>query len=181
MFGDNRAVFLDRDGVINKAFARNGKSYPPNCLKELEILQGARFALPILKKEGFFLIGITNQPDVAKGRQKREVVESINDYLISHLPITEIFVCYHDDIDKCECRKPKPGLILQAAKKYKIDLARSFMIGDRWKDIEAGKRAGCSTIFVDYKYAETSPSLESDYTVNDVSKILEIINQNRRK
>jgi len=181
MFCKNRAVFLDRDGVLNKAIIRDGKPYPPASLNEVAILPGARFALPILKREGFFLVGITNQPDVARGKQNREVVESINNYLLSQLPILEIFVCYHDNSDNCDCRKPKSGLILQAAKKYEIDLAQSYMVGDRWKDIEAGKRAGCKTIFINYQYDENPTDLEPDYSVNDVSKVIEIIIPNWRK
>lgn len=181
MFGKNRAVFLDRDGVLNKAIIRDGKPYPPASLNEVVILPGVKFALPILKREGFFLIGITNQPDVARGKQNREVVESINNYLLNQLPVLEIFVCYHDNNDNCDCRKPKPGLILQAAKKYKIDLTQSYMVGDRWKDIGAGKRAGCKTIFIDYQYDESLNDLEPDYSVNDVSKIIEITIPNWRK
>jgi len=181
MFSENRAVFLDRDGVINKAIIRDGKPYPPASLNEVVILPGVKFALPILKREGFFLIGITNQPDVARGKQNREVVESINNYLLNQLPVLEIFVCYHDNNDNCDCRKPKPGLILQAAKKYKIDLTKSYMVGDRWKDIGAGKRAGCKTIFIDYQYDESLNDLEPDYSVNNVSKIIEIIIPNWRK
>lgn len=181
MFGKNRAVLLDRDGVLNKAIIRDGKPYPPASLNEVVILPGARFALPILKREGFFLVGITNQPDVARGKQNREVVESINNYLLDQLPILEIFVCYHDNKDNCDCRKPKSGLIHKAAKKYDVDLAQSYMIGDRWKDIEAGKRAGCKTIFINYQYDENPTDLEPDYSVNDVSKIIEIIIPNWRE
>jgi len=181
MFSENRAVFLDRDGVLNKAIIRDGKPYPPASLNEAVILPGVKYALPILKREGFFLIGITNQPDVARGKQSCEVVESINSYLLNQLPVLEIFVCYHDNNDNCDCRKPQPGLILQAAKKYKIDLTKSYMVGDRWKDIGAGKRAGCKTIFIDYHYDESLNDLEPDYSVNDVSKIIEIIIPNWRK
>ncbi len=181
MFGKNRAVLLDRDGVLNKAIIRDGKPYPPASLNEVVILPGARFALPILKREGFFLVGITNQPDVARGKQNREVVESINNYLLDQLPILEIFVCYHDNKDNCDCRKPKSGLIHKAAKKYDVDLAQSYMIGDRWKDIEAGKRAGCKTIFINYQYDENPTDLEPDYSVNEVSKIIEIIIPNWRE
>lgn len=181
MFGVNRAVFLDRDGVFNKAIVRDGKPYPPASLNDTVINPSAEYALPILKRAGYFLVGITNQPDVARGKQNREVVELINSFLLSHLPVMEIFVCYHDDKDNCDCRKPKPGLIIQAAKKYKIDLECSYMVGDRWKDIEAGKRAGCKTIFIDYKYKESITNFKPDYVVNDVSKIIKIILPNWRE
>ncbi len=181
MFGENRAVFLDRDGVLNKAIIRDGKPYPPANLKEVVIIPGAKSALPILKGNDFFLIGITNQPDVARGIQEREIVESINNYLLHQLPILEFFVCYHDDNDNCDCRKPRPGLILQAAEKYEIDLTKSYMVGDRWKDIEAGKRAGCKTIFIDYKYDENLIGIKPDYSVDDVSNIVKIINSDWRR
>lgn len=181
MFGKNRAVFLDRDGVLNKAIIRDGKPYPPTSLNETVIVSGAKYALPVLKRDGFFLIGITNQPDVARGKQKREVVESINNYLLRQIPIQEIFVCYHDNNDNCDCRKPKPGLIFQAAKKYEINLTKSYMVGDRWKDIEAGRQAGCKTIFIDYKYNENLIGIKPDYLVYNVSAIVEIINPDWRE
>lgn len=153
-----RAVFLDRDGVIVHAVVREGKPYPPDTLAEVVIPAEVKPALDALQAAGYILISITNQPDVARGTQRKEVVESINQYLMCQLPVAEILVCYHDNADHCECRKPQPGLILQAAEKYDIDLTRSFMIGDRWKDIEAGQRAHCETIFIDYGYDEKQPS-----------------------
>lgn len=153
------AVFLDRDGVINKAIIRDQKPYPPSSLEELEIIAGVPEALQLLREAGFLLICITNQPDVARGIQKREVVEKINTFLIKSLRLDEILVCYHDDSDNCYCRKPKPGLLYHAAEKYSIHLPSSFMIGDRWKDIEAGRRAGCITILVDCNYSEPKSML----------------------
>ena len=158
-----RAVFLDRDGVINEAVIRNRKPYPPKSLAELRVTSETEIALHKLFDSGFILIGITNQPDIARGTQKKEVVEAINGYLLEKLPIKEILVCYHDDGDNCNCRKPRPGLILEAAKKWKIDLQKSFMIGDRWKDIEAGMRAGCKTIWIDRRYDEDTGGTVADY------------------
>jgi len=169
------AVFLDRDGVINKAIVRNGLPYPPSSLNELLITPNANHVLLKLKEAGFLLIGITNQPDVARGTQKREIVEEINTSLLSALPIKEILVCYHDDDDQCSCRKPNPGLIFEAVKKFSIDLSRSFMVGDRWKDILAGKNAGVKTIFINYDYQEPKPIPSADYTVNSLEDILAII------
>jgi D-glycero-D-manno-heptose 1,7-bisphosphate phosphatase len=169
------AVFLDRDGIINRAIVREGKPYPPARLEEVEILSGAVSSLKQLDTAGYVLIGITNQPDVARGTQSRAVVESINTFIESKLPIRKIFVCYHDNADKCTCRKPKPGLILQAAEKYGLDLSRSWMVGDRWKDISAGQAAGLKTIFVDYHYAETYKGSPADFTVEDTAFLAEII------
>jgi D-glycero-D-manno-heptose 1,7-bisphosphate phosphatase len=156
-----RAVFLDRDGVVNQANVRNGKPYPPASVENLVILPGVDKALSFFKNAGLLVIVVTNQPDVAKGIQKREVVEAINNELKMQLPIDEIFVCYHDDSDDCDCRKPRPGMLLQAAQKYNIDLAGSFLVGDRWKDVEAGYRVNCTTFFIDYGYSEPKSSLAS--------------------
>ena len=152
-----RAVFLDRDGVINRAIVREGKPYPPKDLTELEVLPGVPEALAALKKAEYRLIVVTNQPDVARGTVKKEVVESINHQLSSTLPLDEFRTCYHDDHEACDCRKPAPGALLAAALEHDIELKRSYMIGDRWRDIEAGQRAGCKTVFIDYGYSEKQP------------------------
>ena len=154
-----RAVFLDRDGVINRAVLREGKPYPPSSLAELEILPDVPEALARLHATGFRLIVVTNQPDVARGTQAREVVEAMHATLLAHgLPIDSFQVCYHDDAHDCTCRKPSPGLLLAAAWEENLDLATSFIVGDRWRDIEAGRRAGCTTVFINYHYAEGKPS-----------------------
>jgi len=169
-----RAVFLDRDGVINEAVIREGKPYPPATLSEVKITPDFERVLQKLNSAGFVIIGITNQPDVARGTQTRAAVEEINQCLLNKLPIEDILVCYHDEKDSCSCRKPKPGLILDAAAIYDIDLKNSYMVGDRWKDIAAGKNAGCKTIFINYGYAEKQPS-EYDFSVQKPADILEII------
>jgi len=152
-----RAVFLDRDGVLNRATVRKGKPYPPSSLEELEILPGVSAACRDLHRAGFLLIMVTNQPDVTRGTQTRAVVEAINQVLSDRLSLDDIKVCYHDTSDNCLCRKPEPGLLLEAAEEWKIDLPGSFLVGDRWKDIEAGRRAGCRNIFLDYEYSEVKP------------------------
>ena len=155
--GKARAVFLDRDGVINRAFVRDGKPFPPNSLAELELLPGTGEAIGLLKKAGFLIIVVTNQPDVGAGRQMREVVEALHARLMAELPIDTIRVCYHIEQDGCACRKPKPGMLLEAATEYDIDLARSYLVGDRWRDIGAGQAAGCRSFFIDYGYLEKKP------------------------
>ena len=169
------AVFLDRDGIINRAMVRDGKPYPPSRMEDFEILSGTIASLSRLADFGYVLIGITNQPDVARGTQSREMVESFNSLIQSRLPVREIFVCYHDNPDNCECRKPRPGLIFQAAGKYGLDLARSWMVGDRWKDIAAGQAIGLKTIFVDYHYVETYQGEPADFTVEDTAFLADII------
>jgi D-glycero-D-manno-heptose 1,7-bisphosphate phosphatase len=149
-----RAVFLDRDGVINRAFVRDGKAQPPPTLEDLEVLPGVPEALRALDAAGFLLIVVTNQPDVARGRQRREVVEEMHRRLRQALPIDDIKVCYETDGPMSTWYKPKPGMLLAAARERDIDLAGSYMIGDRWRDVGAGKAAGCFTIFIDRGYAE---------------------------
>ncbi len=159
-----RAVFLDRDGVLNRAIVKNGKPFPPATLAELKLPEDAADALAELRAEGFLLLGITNQPDVARGTQSRGVVEAINRELLSALPLTDILVCYHDDHDSCSCRKPQPGLLLKAAARYRIELSASFMIGDRWRDVEAGHQAGCATVLLDHGYREKTSKYPPDCT-----------------
>src|SRR2546423_6051889 len=154
---ERRAVFLDRDGVLNRAFVRNGKPYPPSSLEELEILPGAPEACRELRDAGFLLIMVTNQPDVARGTQTREAVEAINQVLLDRLRLDDIKVCYHDSADGCSCRKPEPGMLLESARDWNVNLSQSVLVGDRWKDIEAGRRAGCKTVFVDCGYSEMMP------------------------
>jgi D-glycero-D-manno-heptose 1,7-bisphosphate phosphatase len=146
------AVFLDRDGVINRAFVREGIPHPPRSLEEVEILPDVPAALNRLKTHGYSLIVVTNQPDVARGSASRKSVERIHGWLESRLPIDAILACFHDDADGCDCRKPKPGLLQRAARAWDLDLSSSFMVGDRWRDVEAGRRAGCRTFFIDRGY-----------------------------
>jgi D-glycero-D-manno-heptose 1,7-bisphosphate phosphatase len=152
-----KAVFLDRDGVINRAVVKDGKPYPPQSLSELEILPGVAEAIRSLKAAGYLMVVVSNQPDVAKGTQSRETVESINRHLGSTLGIDHFQVCYHDDGDGCHCRKPKPGLLTDAAKPLGIELSESVLVGDRWRDIAAGKAAGCRTVWIDCGYRERQP------------------------
>lgn len=170
-------VFLDRDGILNRAILRDGKPYPPSGLDELEILPGTLSSLTRLSELGFLLIGVTNQPDIARGTQSREIVETMNAAILARLPVQEIFVCYHDEPDNCNCRKPLPGLILQASEKYNVDLSRSWMVGDRWKDIAAGQAAGLRTIFVDYHYSEAYKGKLADFTTTDTQFLADIISK----
>ena len=153
-----RAVFLDRDGVINRAVVRDGKPYPPDSVGELEILPGVPQALAALRAAGFLNVVVTNQPDVATGKAKREDVEAIHAHLLKNLPIDAVKACYHTDKEGCACRKPKPGMLLEAAAEHGIDLGSSYVVGDRWRDVAAGQAAGCRTAyFIDYGYREQQP------------------------
>lgn len=152
-----RAVFLDRDGVINASVVRDGRPHPPGRLDDLRILPGVPAALARLHAAGHLLIVVTNQPDVARGTQTRDVIDAMHAHLRRALPLDDIRVCPHDDVDQCACRKPAPGMLVEAARAYGIDLPASVMVGDRWRDVEAGRRAGCRTVFVDLGYDERRP------------------------
>jgi D-glycero-D-manno-heptose 1,7-bisphosphate phosphatase len=171
---ETRAVFVDRDGVINRAFVRNGLPYPPASLDEFEILPGVAEAILQLKKAGFAVIVATNQPDVAKGIQRREVIEAMHSCILKELAIDEVKVCWELDSVDGTYYKPKPGMLLAAAKERAINLTRSYMVGDRWRDVGAGKAAGCFTIFIDRGYAE--PLRETpDATCADLGEAAAII------
>lgn len=143
------AVFLDRDGVLNKStIGPDGVLHPPSDLSEFVLADDAVEACRELHALGFLLVVVTNQPDVARGVQRREVVEEMNRRLRQAAQVDDIRVCYHDDADGCDCRKPKPGLLTGAARDLGIDLASSYMIGDRWRDVEAGVGAGCTTVLI---------------------------------
>jgi D-glycero-D-manno-heptose 1,7-bisphosphate phosphatase len=152
------AVFLDRDGVINANIQRDGKPVAPTSLDQFQLLPGVVEATQRLKAAGYLLIVATNQPDVANGLTSNAIVDAMHDEIRRQMPVDDIKVCYHREQDGCRCRKPKPGMLLEAAKDYGIDLASSYMVGDRWRDTEAGRAAGCLTIFVDYGYEQDGPN-----------------------
>ncbi len=179
-----RAVFLDRDGVINRALERAGKPYPPTTLDELEILPGVPAACAALKKAGFLLVVATNQPDVGRGTLPRETVERMHQSLREALPLDSIRVCYHPGrgLSDCACRKPKPGMLLAAAGELGVDLSRSWMVGDRWRDLDCGRLAGCRTILIDYHYDEplkTPPDFRAGSLLEAAGLILRFSEQNK--
>lgn len=156
--GRRPAVFLDRDGVLNDVDVRGGTPVPPAGIERLRLLPGVVEACHRLRDLGFALVVVTNQPDIARGKQSRDEVERMHALLHQQLPLDEVVVCAHDDADDCLCRKPRPGMILDAAARLDIDLAASFCVGDRWRDVEAAKRAGVVAIFVDRGYGERRPT-----------------------
>ncbi len=162
-----RAVFLDRDGTLNKGVIMDGRLYPPPTLAEFSLLDGVEEAVHRLKAVPFRLVVVTNQPDVATGRQERAVVEAMHDRLRELLPVEDIRVCYHTDADGCDCRKPKPGMLRAAAEALGLDLASSYMIGDRWRDVGAGRAAGCRTIYLRNGYDEP-PAVDYDLAVESL-------------
>jgi len=176
-----KSVFLDRDGVINKVYIKDGLPRSPNSSNELKILPGVRESIIKLKKLNFICLMVTNQPNVSRKKIDKNSVIQMNNFLKNEIALDDIFVCYHDDSDNCNCRKPKPGLLLQAGKKWDVDFKKSFMIGDRWKDIQAGEKVGCKTIFLDYKYNEKKPKkpdFVSDSLLNAAHIIEKLIHEN---
>jgi D-glycero-D-manno-heptose 1,7-bisphosphate phosphatase len=141
-----KAVFLDRDGVINKTMIRDGKARAPDFLEHFEYFDGVKEAIAALKNAGFLAIVVTNQPDVARGWQKKEIVEAMNAQVSRELLVDDLKVCFHVDEEQCLCRKPKAGMLIDAAKDWNIDLTSSYLVGDRDSDIEAGQTAGCISI-----------------------------------
>lgn len=144
--------------MLNASVIRQGKPFPPDSLEEMSILPGVTQALRDLRAAGFVNIVVTNQPDVGNGKQRVEVVEAMNNQLREKLHLDDVKVCYHTEDQKCDCRKPKPGMLLEAAREHGIDLRQSFIVGDRWRDVAAGQAAGCGCFFVDYEYQEQRPA-----------------------
>jgi len=158
-----RAVFLDRDGVLNRAMERDGRPFPPESLSDFELLPGVTEACRHLHSLGYLLIVVTNQPDIARGSKATADVDALNTRLRQLLPLDDVRVCPHDDGDHCICRKPRPGLLTTAASDFNIDLTHSFMVGDRWRDVEAGAAAGCKTVWIRYPWREREPD-RADFT-----------------
>ncbi len=161
-----KAVFLDRDGVLIRAIVRDGRPYSARTLVEAELLPGVREACAALREAGALLIVVTNQPDVARGDLDADVLESLHHWLRYQVELDDIRMCTHDDGDACTCRKPKPGMITTAARELGIDVGASVMVGDRWRDVQAGREAGCRTVFVDRGYREQLP-FDPDLVVHE--------------
>jgi D-glycero-D-manno-heptose 1,7-bisphosphate phosphatase len=171
-----RAVFLDRDGVINQPKVVAGKPYPPLSVTEFILIPGVPEACAKLKAAGFLLVVATNQPDVGRGTLAQTVVEAIHAHLVQILPIDRVEVCYDAGGGEppCEFRKPRPGMLLAAARDLDIDLTCSYMVGDRWRDIDCGHAAGCKTVFIDYGYDEPLRS-QPDFRVKSLLEAAAII------
>ncbi len=172
--GSKRAVFLDRDGVLNRSLVRSGRPYAPVHLDHFTLLPNVPEAVCRLREAGFLTIVVTNQPDIATGKQSLETLAEMHRLLREWVPLDDIRICHHADVDRCECRKPKPGLLTGAAHDFGLDLSQSYMVGDRWRDIAAGLAAGCMTVFVDHGYREQRPD-RPDAVVADLPEAVEWI------
>ncbi len=164
-----KAIFLDRDGVLNKLIIRDGKAQAPYTLEEFDLYPGVKEALKFIKDAGYLAIVVTNQPDVARGWVKKESVELVNNKIKELLPVDDIKICFHTNSDNCQCRKPLPGMLTEAAMEWEIDLTESFMIGDRYGDISAGSSAGCKTILIgngDLQGDHPNPDFKADFLID---------------
>ncbi|MDR2613081.1 MAG: HAD family hydrolase [Deltaproteobacteria bacterium] len=179
--GRRRAVFLDRDGVLNIAEVRGGKPYPPADAASMRFYPGARELLGRLRAAGFVLLCVTNQPDVARGTRTLENVRAMNERTLAELPLDGLYVCLHDGPAGCPCRKPRPGMLLEGAREWNADLSRSFMVGDRAGDVGAGRAAGCRTVFIDRGYAEPRPDPPADRECAGLREAVEIILEGERR
>jgi D-glycero-D-manno-heptose 1,7-bisphosphate phosphatase len=168
-----RAVFLDRDGVINRPIMRDGCPHPPRDFSEFAWMDGIAETVNSLRDRGYLIVVFTNQPDVARGTQTQEQVDAFHQRILATLPIERVYVCLHDDSDECACRKPKPGMLLRARADYELDLARCWVVGDRWRDIDAGRAAGCQTVLVRHNYRERAA--KADYEIDRIPQLLELI------
>lgn len=178
--GWRAAVFLDRDGVLNRVFVRDGVTHPPAVVEEFDLLPGAVDAVRRLDAAGFALVVVTNQPDVARGTQTHEGVEALHEHLRGRLPMLEVLACFHDQDDDCGCRKPKPGMLLEAARRWQLDLRRSFVVGDRWSDVLAGQAAGCRSVLVETPHSGRA-RCEPDHCVRDLAEATEWILTQKRE
>ena len=174
------AVFLDRDGVLTRTFIRNGKSYAPLRKEDFKLMPNASHSVKQLKDNGYKVIVVTNQPDIGHGKVTLEAVEEMHQKLREKTKVDDVYLCAHRQDEGCECRKPKPGMLLDASERYGLDLSKSFMVGDRASDIEAGKNAGCRTIFINRHYAEPRPS-NPEATVYSLQKAVNYILSNKHR
>jgi D-glycero-D-manno-heptose 1,7-bisphosphate phosphatase len=176
-----RAIFVDRDGVIVVSGRQPAEPLPPASVDDLMIPDGVAEALGAAHDAGYVVVVVTNQPDVARGMASLEKVEAINAHIADALAIDALYTCYHDG-EWCSCRKPRPGLLLQAARDRALDLERSWLIGDRWVDIAAGRAAGVKTVLLERPYSwrpthqgDAPPGLHPDAVGADLAECVAVI------
>lgn len=170
-----KAVFLDRDGVINHTIFRRGAQRAPRDLTEWVWMDGVHDTLRELSARGYTLFVCTNQPDIARGWQTREQVDAFHALIERELPVARIYACFHDTNAGCECRKPLPGMLLQAAREFGVELARSWMVGDRASDIQAGRAAGCRSVFMRHAANPTEDTAGADWEIRNLRELLSLI------
>jgi D-glycero-D-manno-heptose 1,7-bisphosphate phosphatase len=174
----SRAVFLDRDGVVNKIVIREGKICSPRTMAEFQWEDGISDAVATLRENGFRIIIVTNQPDIARLKMSPLTLSAMTERIYHSLRVDSVFVCPHDDPDGCECRKPKPGMLLYAAHMLGFDCRVAFIVGDGWKDMAAGRAAGCTTILLDRPY---NRDVACDFRVSSLSEGVGVILELQKK
>lgn len=165
-------VFLDRDGVLVREIVVDGVARAPLRLEDFRILDEAPAQVDRLHRAGLRCIVFTNQPEVAKGLLRLDTLEEMHRRLCEATLVDEVAVCPHHDSDDCACRKPRPGMLLEAARGAKIDLGESFVVGDRWRDIDAGRAVGCYSILIERPYSACSTA---DARVSKLSSAVDVI------
>jgi D-glycero-D-manno-heptose 1,7-bisphosphate phosphatase len=170
-----KAVFLDRDGVINRTVFHRGAQRAPRDLTEWAWMEGVHETLRALSARGYTLFVCTNQPDIARGWQTRAQVDEFHALIERELPVARIYACFHDTHAGCECRKPLPGMLLQAARDFQVELTSSWMVGDRASDIQAGRAAGCRTVFMRHVANTTEDTAAAEWEIRKLSDLLDII------
>lgn len=167
-----RAAFLDRDGVLCETILREGKAIAPLSLDEFRLVDGLVEDIGRLRGAGLLCIVFTNQPEVARKVLATDVLDRMHERLRAAAAFDDVFVCPHERAEGCACCKPRPGMLLDAARKWGIDLARSFVVGDRWVDVEAGRAVGACTILVDRPYSRCETA---DERVPDLRRAVDAI------
>ena len=171
-----KTIFFDRDGVINIPNIISSKPYAPRKFCDFVVYDEIPELLSYFSNRDYLLVVVTNQPDIGNKLMDISELDKMHSFLHAKLPIKEIFVCPHRQIDNCDCRKPKAGMMRRAIKKYDVDVVHSWLIGDRWSDILAGTIVGLKTIFIDRHYSESlSMRINADYRVEELEQIYKII------
>jgi D-glycero-D-manno-heptose 1,7-bisphosphate phosphatase len=142
------AVFFERDGLLNRVKVERFQQISPESLGEFHLNPEALEPLQQLKDAGFLVLVTTNQPGLSRGTLPRRELDQMHQMLRRHLPVDDIFVCPHDEADRCPCRKPKPGLFLEASFKWKLDLDHSFVVSNKWQDAQAADVVGCTSMLL---------------------------------
>jgi D-glycero-D-manno-heptose 1,7-bisphosphate phosphatase len=167
-----QAVFIERDGVLNRVKVERQQQVSPLTLEEFQVIQEGAPLLKRLKASGLLVIVTTNQPGLSRGYQSRRELDRMHDLLRKTFPLDDLLVCAHDETDRCPCRKPKPGLLIEAGFKWKLDLDRSFVISDKWQDAEAARIAGCTSLLLESPWVKT---VHRDFVLPDLEAIVEKI------
>ena len=165
-------MFLDRDGVLVREIVRDGDAFAPTRLEDFVLVHEAAAQVDRLRAAGLVCIVFTNQPEVARGLLAPDTLEQMHQQLRSTVAVDDIVICPHVDADACLCRKPSPGMLRQAAERWDLDLERSFVVGDRWRDIDAGRAAGCYTVLIERAYSKCTTA---DACVSTLPEAVDLI------